>query len=62
MCYDAFEAVNDLPLGLPFGGTAPGVVKGGLMGTHAHDHHAVEGSVGLSMPTTVQPVPAGSAA
>ncbi|WP_218127586.1 hypothetical protein, partial [Belnapia rosea] len=43
----------------PLSCAAPHVVENGLVGTHAHDHHAVEGGVGLAMPAAVQPVSAG---
>jgi hypothetical protein len=58
-CDEALEAADDLPLALALSRTALEVVKGGLVSAHAHDHHAMEGSVGLTMPAAVQPMPAG---
>jgi hypothetical protein len=60
--YEALEAADDFPLALALDRAAPDVVKGGLVGAHAHDDHAMEGGVGLPMPAAVQPVPAGLAA
>src|SRR3712207_7041336 len=60
--HEALEAADDLPLAPPLGGAAPDVVDGGLMGAHPHDDDAVEGGVGLPLPTAVQPMPAGLAA
>src|SRR3712207_5336516 len=60
--HEALEAADDLGLALPFVRPPLDVVEGRLVGAHAGDHHAVEGSVGLPVPAAVEPVPAGLAA
>ena len=54
--HEALEAAHDLGLALAFRHTAADVVDRGLMAPHAHDDHAVEGGVGLSVATAVEPV------
>src|SRR3954454_20934277 len=57
----AFEAADDLPFTLAFGGAAGDVVDGGLVKAHADDDGAVERAVGLSVTAVVEAVALGGA-
>ncbi len=54
----ALETPDDLPLRLAFGGPAADVLDAGLVEPHADDDAAIEGGVGLAMPSATQPMAA----
>src|SRR3712207_6246126 len=57
----AFEAADDLGLGLALDRAPADVVEGRRMAAHARDD-AVQGGVGLAVAAAVEPVPVGLAA
>jgi hypothetical protein len=57
----AFQAADDLLLGLAFLGASRHVVLGRLVVAEPHQHDSVERGVGLAVTAPVQPMPGGLA-
>ena len=53
------EAADDVAFVEAFGGAAAGAVDGGLVEAHAHDDGSAEGSVGVSVSASGEPVSVG---
>ena len=56
---EAFETPDDLASGPTVRGPSRDVVEGRLVVPHADDNGAIEGRIGLSVPASIEAVPAG---